>query len=69
MNTPELNYTEYRLPPEIIGHTVWLCHRFCLNFRDAEDLLAQRGITVFYETIRLLRTRALVEWDAVTCAC
>ena len=26
--------------------------RFCLSFRDAEDLLAQRGITVTYETIR-----------------
>ena len=27
-------------------------HRFCLSFRDAEDLLAQRGIIVSYETIR-----------------
>ena len=27
-------------------------HRFCLSFRDTEDLLAQRGITVSYETIR-----------------
>ena len=32
---------------------VWLYHRFCLSFRgDAEDLLAQRGVTVTYETIR-----------------
>ena len=31
---------------------MWLYHRFCLSFRDAEDLLAQRGITVSYETIR-----------------
>ena len=52
MNTPELSYTGYRFPPEIIGHAVWLYHRFCLSFRDAEDLLAQRGITVSYETIR-----------------
>ena len=36
----------------IISHAVWLYHRFCLSFRDAEDLLAQRGITVSYETIR-----------------
>ena len=35
----------------IISHAVWLYHRFCLSFRDAEDLLAQRGITVSYETI------------------
>lgn len=25
---------------------------FCLSFRDAEDLLVQRGVTVTYETIR-----------------
>jgi putative transposase len=31
---------------------VWLCHRFSLSFRDVKDLLAQRGITVSYETIR-----------------
>ncbi len=41
-----------RFPAEIIGHAVWLYHRFCLSFRDAEDLLAQRGITVSYEAIR-----------------
>ena len=39
-------------PPEIISHAVWLYLRFCLSFRDAEDLLAQRGIVVTYETIR-----------------
>ena len=52
MNAPDLCYNGYRFPPEIIGHAVWLYHRFCLSFRDAEDLLAQRGITVSYETIR-----------------
>ena len=46
------SYRGYRFPPEIISHAVWLYHRFCLSFRDAEDLLAQRGITVTYETIR-----------------
>ena len=46
------SYHGYRFPPDIIGHAVWLYHRFCLSFRDAEDLLAQRGITVSYETIR-----------------
>ncbi len=45
-------YHGYRFPPEIISHAVWLYHRFCLSFRDTEDLLAQRGITVSYETIR-----------------
>jgi putative transposase len=42
----------YRFPPEIISYAVWLHHRFGLSLRDAEDLLAQRGITVSYETIR-----------------
>ncbi len=46
------SYHGYRFPPEIISHAVWLYHRFCLSFRDAEDLLAQRGITVTYETTR-----------------
>ncbi len=41
----------YRFPPEINSHAVWPYHRFCLSFRDVEDLLAQR-ITVSYETVR-----------------
>ena len=52
MTSEAPNYHGYRFPPEIISHAVWLYHRFCLSFRDAEDLLAQRGITVTYETIR-----------------
>ena len=54
MNASDLRYAGYRFPPDIIGHAVWLYHRFCLSFRDAEDLLAQRGITVSCETIRQL---------------
>ncbi len=49
-NTP--SYRGFRFPPEIISHAVWLYHRFCLSFRDVEDLLAERGIIVTYETIR-----------------
>ena len=45
-------YHGYRYPKEIISHTVWLYHRFCLSLRDVEDLLAERGITVSYESIR-----------------
>ena len=47
-----VSYHRHRFPVEIISHAVWLYHRFCLSFRDTEDLLAQRGITVSYETIR-----------------
>ena len=52
MNAADLRCTGYRFPPEIISHAVWFYCRFCLSFRDAEDLLAQRGVTVTYETIR-----------------
>jgi putative transposase len=45
-------YSGYRFPPEIISYAVWTYHRFCLSFRDVEDLLAERGIIVSYETIR-----------------
>ncbi len=52
MNNDAPSYHGYRYPPEIISHAVWLYHRFCLSFRDVEDLLAERGVTVSYETIR-----------------
>ena len=49
MNT----YMRHRFPPDIISYAVWLYYRFNLSHRDIEDLLAERGITVSYETIRL----------------
>ena len=52
MRSQPASYHGYRFPPDIISHAVRLYHRFCLSFRDAEDLLAQRGVTVTYETIR-----------------
>jgi putative transposase len=45
-------YHGHRFPPEVIGHALWLYTRFCLSFRDVEDLLAERGIEVSCETIR-----------------
>src|SRR5215469_5228738 len=45
-------YSAYRFPSEIISYAIWAYHRFCLSFRDVEDLLAERGITVSYEAIR-----------------
>jgi putative transposase len=47
-----LSYRGYRLPPVIIQRAVWLYLRFTLSFRDVQDLLAERGITVSHETIR-----------------
>ena len=48
MNT----YKRHRFPPEIISYAVWLYYRFNLSHRDVEDLLAEREITVSYESIR-----------------
>ena len=52
MSTSTPSYHGYRFPSEIISHAVWLYYRFCLSFRDVEDLLAERGVIVSYETIR-----------------
>ena len=49
MNT----YKRHRFPPEMISYAVWLYYRFNLSHRDIEDLLAERGITVSHESIRL----------------
>jgi len=43
----------FRYPPEIISYAVWLYYRFTLSFRDIEDLMAERGVIVSYEAIRL----------------
>ena len=45
-------YYGYRYPREIISHAVWLYDKFGISFRDIEDLLAERGLVVSYETIR-----------------
>jgi hypothetical protein len=47
-----ISYAGYRFPPVIIQHAVWFYARFTLSFRDVEDLLAERGIMVSYETVR-----------------
>jgi len=46
MKTKTPSYQRYRFPSEIISHAVWLYHRFCLSFREVEELLAQRGLTM-----------------------
>jgi len=52
MKTKKPGYQRHRFPSEIISHAVWLYQRFCLSFREVEELLAERGITVTYETVR-----------------
>jgi transposase-like protein len=48
----KISYVGYRFPPEVIDQATWLYLRFTLSFRDVEDLLADRGIAVSYETVR-----------------
>jgi putative transposase len=50
--TSATRYKNHRLPLEIISHAVWLYFRFCLSFRDVEELLLERGGIVTYEVIR-----------------
>jgi putative transposase len=51
-SAPTHRYKHYRFPVEIISHGVWLYFRFCLSYRDVEELLFARGIIVTYEAIR-----------------
>src|ERR1700724_1358959 len=48
----EISYRRHRYPPAVIQHAVWLYLRFTLSYRDVEDLLAERGVHISYETVR-----------------
>jgi len=50
-------YKRHRFPPDIISYSVWLYYRLNLSHRDIEDLLAERGIAVSRESIRLWRIK------------
>jgi putative transposase len=52
MYTSLFRYHRHRFPAEIISHSVWLYFRFALSYRDVEEMLAMRGVTVSYETVR-----------------
>ena len=49
---PPISYARHQFPPAVIQHAVWLYARFTLSFRDVEDLLAERGLDISYETVR-----------------
>ena len=48
----KISYAGYRFPPEVIHQAIWLYLRFTLSLRDVEDLLAEGGVVVAYETVR-----------------
>lgn len=47
----DISFKRHRFPPEVICHAVWLYARFTLSYRDVEDLLAQRGLDISFETV------------------
>src|SRR3712207_56169 len=49
---PPISYARRQFPPEVIRQAVWLYLRFAPSYRDVEDLLAERGLEVSYETVR-----------------
>src|SRR5829696_5568356 len=49
---PPISYARHQFPPAVIQYAVWSYLRFTLSYRDVEDLLAERGLEVSYETVR-----------------
>ena len=49
---PSSLYRGHRFPREIIVHSIWLYFRFGVSFRDVEEMMAARGVSVSYETVR-----------------
>src|ERR1700704_3375048 len=47
-----ISYRRHRFPPAVIQHAVWLYLRFTLSYRDVEELLAERGLDISYESVR-----------------
>src|ERR1700752_101866 len=47
-----VRYKNHRFPGEIISHGVWLYYRFTLSYRDVQEILFERGITVSHEAVR-----------------
>ncbi len=52
MSTSPSLYHRHRFPAEFISHCVWLYFRFALSYRDIEEIMAVRGVTLTYETVR-----------------
>jgi hypothetical protein len=62
-----LSHRGYRHPAGIISHAVWLYFRFSLSLRDVEEMMAERGATVTYETLRAWRSKFGPSYAAGLC--
>ncbi len=47
-----ISFARHQFPPDVIRHAVWLYLRFTLSLRDVEEMLAERGLDLTYETVR-----------------
>lgn len=65
----KISYSRHRFPGAVIHHAVWLYFRFPLSFRDVEEMLAERGIDVSYETIRrwILKFGPVIAANVISC--
>jgi len=52
-----ISFARHQFPPDVIRHAVWLYLRFTLSLRDVEEMLAERGLDLTYETVRLRVTK------------
>jgi putative transposase len=50
---PDACYHRHRFPIDIISRCVWLYFRYSLSYRDVEEMMFERGISVSYETVRV----------------
>ena len=59
-----ISYRQHRFPPVVIQHAVWLYLRFTLSYRDVEELLAERGLDLSYESVRswVLKFGPAIAW-------
>ena len=46
-----ISFARHQFPPAITRYAAWLYVGFTLSYRDVEDLLAERGLDVSYETV------------------
>ncbi len=60
----QLSFKRHRFPPEVIRHSIWLYASFTLSYRDVEEMLAERGLDISYETVR----RWLLKFGSVIAA-
>jgi putative transposase len=63
LNDEQDHLSRLPLPARDHQRAIWLYYRFTLSLHDVEELLAERGVEVTYETIRQWGIRFAIAWD------